>query len=207
MSPCSAVLDVAYVRLSYPIFCGNSALRAGIGADGENLLHREFRTIMRLSVGKAAASFAHSVGHVVGLRTKEQVCGIDARRRVATMARNLTGGNWPSRQFPRQSMRSTLSATPSKPTIAVSVNSALPQNAPISIGMGGIICEAFRKRTVTWAAREPTRISSHFSTSNAVVGQGRCRRYSVARPAHFSTNGRLQAMKSRAAEQAMGAAR
>lgn len=75
----------------------------------------------------AGPALPHLVGLVLGMRAKEQVRRVTARRVVAPMTHHPTAGNRAERQFPRDAMRAQMSA-PLVLELAVAV--FIPASAP-----------------------------------------------------------------------------
>lgn len=187
VAPSQASLDSADVRLRYSVLTRDGALRTGIRANCQNLTGGKLDVSVREDARTTPLGY-HVAGVVRG-GPQEQMIDVQAGWSVALMASQHAIWDWSARRNPGQPMRALQSAIPLDQAIsAVGETLADPQCAALRIWRSGVVRKNLRKRPMTGATESFSLFGSHYGTSSAVLGQGRCRRFSVARPEHYTAH-------------------
>lgn len=186
MTPSQASLDPADMRLRNTICSSDGALWATVRTNSQNITGRKPDVTVRDSAGTTL--FYNHVARIIRDRSKEQVVDVYAGRDVAPVADHQAIRDRPMRQGPRQPMCAFQSSVPlDQPISAMRERLSGPKRTPLRVLHGSVVGKCLLKSPAFWAPKSFSLGGSHHGTSNAAVGQGRCRRFSVARPAHNIT--------------------
>lgn len=193
VTPSLASFDHADVLVGDSVSGPNHGDAARVTADSQNLLGSELGASGALAPSgvRAVSSLGHHVGAVVSRGPKKQMVGIDAGAHIALVTDPHPVGDRSVRKLPCYPMRGVVSAFPPNLTVTSrSADTTGPQHAAVLIGRRRVVPESLGQRPMTGNKKPFILGGSHISTSNAVIGQGRCRRLRVARPAHSTTTAR-----------------
>lgn len=188
LAPSFVQLDAANLCLADLVRRGDCILGSGVRPNGDHLLWGKLRRGMTASSG--LAPLRRPVGCVFNGRSKKEMIQRAARPRVAPMANADSLWNRTSRLHPHESVGFVRLPAPFDAAISANIKAARPKRTPLVVRRRDIARQSLSKRPVTRATKPLYFGGSHISTSNAVIGQGRCRRLRVARPAHSTSSAR-----------------
>lgn len=153
--------------------------RRRIGQFGELLNH----------ASRSGSPLRHSIGHVVGVRSEEQVIRVDAGWVVALVANGHTRRDLSISQSPRQSVGQVSLFADINPTVSRLVHPAQPKSATAHRFWNGVKIQSLRRREATRRTKVSTFSNSHLKLRTADDGQGSGGARNVVQPANYSTIG------------------
>ncbi len=177
-------LYAAYLSLMNSVFSSDVFLSAKVCADSKNLRGGQLSPAVFNSL--RLPSLCNHVRHICRMSVEPKVIDVDVSSDVAFVANKPPGRDRAIRLFPNETMHPVHSSLPIIGSVSPA-HCAQPQATPSCVRFRCVMRETFGKRPMTRADKSLSFGGSHISTSHAVVGQGRCRRSSVARPAHSIT--------------------
>lgn len=132
MTPCLAAFDQADVGLRDPVLPSDSSLRSPVRTNSQNLLSREERLSVLLSIHPRIAALCDHVGVVASKCVKEHVVRIDATPYIAFVANEKAVWNGAVYQFPRRAMRQGRSCSLAVHSVSARVAMRDPKSATAS---------------------------------------------------------------------------
>lgn len=185
VTPILASLDQTDARARDAVLKGYNRIRARICTDVPHLLSGQERMALCLSL--CLPILHNHVESVIRVCPEKQVIDVDTGAIIASMADHETAGYGSILYFPRKTVGSFLLPLPVQHAVA-KFNYSRPQHASVFIRRRTIMCKSLGKRPMTGTGKYLSLIGSHSGTSNAAVGQGRCRRYKRRPTRHHITN-------------------
>ena len=180
--------DQPNIRAANAVGGGYLSVQSAVGSNCYYLFHAEERRAVLVAFG--VTFFGVPVTRIISASAKKHMFDVDAQTNIAGVANAKSVRNWSSRGYPCQSVRQLFTPIQSEVSVTRIVARTDPQHAAAFVRRRRVMGDTLRQCPVTRGVESLRFLGSHDGTSNAVRGQGRVRRFSVARPAQYITDGR-----------------